>query len=288
MAMGVARGIDVFQPTTPAPQPFKTEKTVSHQTLDFEVDDGAAVVTLRGDDRAYTIDRAAAADIVDVAHRCATDRSIRAVLIRGRGKAFCVGGDIDDFLAEPDLPLTLRELTAQVHTAVSRFMRMPKPVVVAVNGVAAGGGVGLALMGDVVVASQDAYFTLAYTANGLTPDNGASWLLPRLVGLRRAAELILTPRRLSADEALDWGLVTSVVPAKELDDAAMTIVESFASGPTYALGRTKELLRRSFSQPLEGQLEDEAVAIADIVAGHDAREGMGAFRERRAPQFRGD
>lgn len=260
---------------------------MTYESLRSERSEGLATIVLTRDGRPNTLDRTAITELADVAHRCAVDQGIRAVLLTAEGNTFCVGGDLPSFRKEPDLPLAMKQLTTHIHTVISRFVRMPKPVVVGVNGTVGGGGVGLALAGDLSVASVDATFTMAYTASGLTPDAGTSWMLPRLVGLRRAAELTLTKRTLTAQEALEWGLVTRVVPAADLAESAEELARSLAEGPTRAYARAKDLLRRSFTTSLEEQLEDEAVAIAETMATHDAREGLTAFSERRPPRFSG-
>ena len=145
----------------------------------------------------------------------------------------------------------------------------------------------LVLAADLVLASEDARFTMAYTAAGLTPDGSSTFYLPRLVGLRRALELTLTNRRLSAPEALDWGIVNRVLPAESLPEEARALARQLAAGPARAYAAAKRLLQRSLDQSLEAQLEDEAQAIARASATADAREGIRAFLEKRPPQFRG-
>jgi 2-(1,2-epoxy-1,2-dihydrophenyl)acetyl-CoA isomerase len=166
---------------------------------------------------------------------------------------------------------------------MARFARMNKPLVTLVNGPAAGAGVSLAALGDIVLASRAAHFTLAYTAIGLTPDGGSSWLLPRLVGLRRAQELVLTNRRLSADEAADWGLITRAVD--DLEAAGEELIAQLAKGATTALGGARRLLLSSFGATFETQMETEARSIADHSRTPAAREGISAFIEKRPPAF---
>ena len=146
----------------------------------------------------------------------------------------------------------------------------------------------LVLSADLVLASENARFTMAYTAAGLSPDGSSTFYLPRLVGLRRALELTLTNRRLSAQEALDWGIVNRILPAEELQEKALALARQLAAGPALAYAAAKRLLQRSFDQSLETQLEDEAQAIAAASATADAREGIRAFLEKRPPQFRGE
>ena len=178
------------------------------------------------------------------------------------GLAFA-GGDVKDFVDNlPRIGILVKELTTYLHGAVSRLCRADKPVIMAVNGVAAGGGLSFALSGDVVVAAESARFTMAYSRIAATPDGSSSYFLPRLVGLRRALELYLTNRVLSAREALDWGLVTRVVPDAELGAAVGALARELAQGPSRAFGQAKRLFHQSTWESLETQMELEAQAIA--------------------------
>jgi 2-(1,2-epoxy-1,2-dihydrophenyl)acetyl-CoA isomerase len=172
--------------------------------------------------------------------------------------------------------------------AISRFNRMDAPVVIAVNGAAAGAGFSLALAGDFAIAGESVKLTMAYTRAGLTPDGSSTYFLPRLVGPRRARELVLANRTLTAAEALDWGLITRVVPDAEVLDAARALARELAHGPTRAYGLAKRLLDGSLNASLETAMEDEAQAIAAAARTADAREGMRAFIEKRQPTFKGE
>jgi 2-(1,2-epoxy-1,2-dihydrophenyl)acetyl-CoA isomerase len=173
------------------------------------------------------------------------------------------------------------------HAALGRLAALPLPVVCAVNGAAAGGGLGLVWCSDYVVAADDAKFATGFAALGLSGDGGSSWFLPRLVGLRRARELILHNRILTAAEALDWGLVDRVVPLAELEPEAESAVAGLAAGPTVAYGEMRRLLWRSLSADLDDQLTAERDAIVRCGATADAIEGITAFVERRPPKFLG-
>jgi 2-(1,2-epoxy-1,2-dihydrophenyl)acetyl-CoA isomerase len=198
-----------------------------------------------------------------------------------------VGADLRGVQSAEDPGLLVKQLTADLHVAVSRFARMRAPLVVGVQGVAAGGGFSLAISGDVVVAARSATFALAYGAAGLVPDGGSTWLLPRLIGLRRAQELVFLDRRLSAAEAAEWGLVTEVVDDEVLVDRATEVASRLAAGPTLALGQAKTLLRRSFGAELESQLEDESQAIAAAAGSTDGRAGVSGFLAKTPPTFQG-
>ena len=175
-----------------------------------------------------------------------------------------------------------------LHMAISRFVRMDAPLVVAVNGAAGGGGMSFVLAADLVLAAESAKFTMAYTRAGLSPDGGSTFFLPRIVGVRRALELALTNRVLTAREAQEWGLVTRVVPDAALAAEAQTLAAQLAAGATGAFGAAKRLLHHSSSESLETQMELEAQAIAERSRGADAREGIAAFIAKRAPRFGGE
>jgi 2-(1,2-epoxy-1,2-dihydrophenyl)acetyl-CoA isomerase len=170
--------------------------------------------------------------------------------------------------------------------AVSRLMRMAKPLAVLVNGPAAGAGLSLAISGDIVLAARSAHFTAAYGKVGLTPDGGMSWMLPRLVGMRRAQEIIVANRRIPAEEAASIGLVTRVVDDADLSREGAALAAELASSATLAIGGARALLLESHSNGLETQLEREARSIAAAGGTAESREGVAAFLERRAPDFR--
>ncbi len=258
------------------------------ETLDFSIDKGIARIVLNRPKAGNTLNSAMGYDLMQAALQCDEDASIRAVLLSGAGGVFCFGGDLKHFVSEGDRigPL-IKEITTYLHSSISRFSRMQKPLVVAVNGIAAGAGVSLSALGDVVVAGESATFTAAYTAAGLSPDGGSTYLLPRLIGMRRAQELFFTNRTLNAAEAVDWGLITRVVPDADVMAEAEKIVGALAKGPTAAFGTVKTLLTETFTTPLESQMEQEARGIARNAQGADGREGVMAFVEKRSPVFTG-
>jgi len=258
------------------------------ENLELQEAGGVATITLNRPKEANAIHMGLARELVRVATHCDASPSVRAVLLAAKGKLFCAGGDLKSFVdAGQQLPALLKELTMNLHGAISRFTRMRAPVVVSVQGAAAGAGLSLAASGDLVLAAESATFMSAYTAAGVSPDGSSTYFLPRLIGLRRTQELMLTNRRLSAAEALEWGLVTRVVPDGELADEARALAQRLAEGPTRALGRVKELLHESFQGSLETQLERESRGIADMAAGVDGPEGIRAFTEKRKPEFQG-
>jgi 2-(1,2-epoxy-1,2-dihydrophenyl)acetyl-CoA isomerase len=254
----------------------------------FEVKDGVARITLNRPDAANALDLAMGRELMQAAIRCSEDPSIRAVILTGAGKMFSGGGDLKYFEKQGErLPGHLKELAGYLHLAISRFVRMKPPLIAAVNGSAGGAGFSLCLFADLVLAGVSAKFTLAYTRAGLSPDGGSTFFLPRIVGVRRALELALTNRVLSADEAKEWGLVNAVVPDSELQAEAQALAQKLAGGPTLAFGAAKRLMHHSFNESLETQMELEALAIAEQSGMRDAREGIAAFVAKRAPQFTG-
>lgn len=261
---------------------------MSHPAVILEREGAVAIVTLARPDAGNAINRDLALALLGAAITCEQDSSIRSVLLRSTGKLFCGGGDLGDFDSAGDrVGEVLSEVATLLHAAVSTFVRMEKPLVTAVQGFAAGAGFSLAIMGDVAIASEEAKFTLAYSGVGLSPDGGASWLLPRLVGLRKAQELLLLNPRIDAHEALSIGLVTKVVSAEALGASSKDTAERLAAGATRALGRSRALLWGSSEASLDAQLSREARSISKSVLEPDGREGVAAFRERREPNFTG-
>ena len=258
------------------------------KTLIYEVKDHVARITFNRPDAANALNMQMALDLMHASIQAGEDRAVRAVLITGAGKMFSGGGDLKSFAAQGDaLPGHLKETALYLHAAVSRFVRMDAPVIAAVNGAAGGAGLSLCLFADLVLAAESAKFTMAYTRAGLSPDGSSTYFLPRIVGVRRALELALTNRVLTAREAAEWGIVTRVVPDAELLAEADALARQLAAGATRALGTAKRLLHHSFSESLETQMELEAQAIADAARTRDAREGIAAFIAKRKPDFSG-
>jgi 2-(1,2-epoxy-1,2-dihydrophenyl)acetyl-CoA isomerase len=217
------------------------------------------------------------------------DPDVRCVVITGSGRAFCAGGDVKDFVDNLGrIGAHVKELTTYLHGAISRLARSDKPVIMAVNGVAAGGGFSLALSGDLVIAAESAKFTMAYSRIAASPDGSSSYFLPRLIGLRRAMELYFTNRVLTAREAVEWGMVTRAVPDAELASTVGALARELAQGPSKAYGTAKRLFHQSTWESLETQMELEAQGIAACGHTEDFRAGVTSFAEKKpAPTFRG-
>ena len=255
-------------------------------SVQLAVADGVARLTLDRPDAGNALDPELARALAERAAELEARDDVRAVLLGAGGRAFCVGGDLRFMAAaRGDAERAVRALATDFHAALESLARLDAPVVVAVNGVAAGGGMSLAIAGDLVVAAASARFTMAYTAAGLSPDGGATWVLSRLVGVRRAVELMLLNERLDAQRALELGLVNRVVPDDELDAAASALAAQLASGPTRAYGEVKRLLRAAATTSFSEQLVEEATTIGRCAGSPHGREGIAAFLEKRAPRF---
>ncbi len=256
-----------------------------NSTVNFELADGVAMVTLNRPDQANTMNLQFGRDLKAAAARCRTEQGVRAVILTGAGKAFSFGGDLGGMMqgAANGIEEYLRELTLDLHAAIQVFTRLDAPVIAAVNGTAAGAGVGLVAMADLAIAAESAKFSLAYTGVGLTPDGSTSYFLPRTIGRKRALELVLTNRALSAAEALEWGLVNKVVADADLMGETQKLAGRLAAGPLKAFGHAKRLMQSNAS--LEAQLEDESRTIARQAMSAEANEGINAFLGKRKPVF---
>ncbi|RJP25855.1 MAG: hypothetical protein C4529_00225 [Deltaproteobacteria bacterium] len=218
----------------------------------------------------------------------AADPEVRCLVLSGTGKAFSAGGDVESFAAfEDEGPGKFMGLAIGLHALIATIRRAPKPVVAAVNGVAAGAGFSMALACDVAVAAASARFTLGYQNIGLSPDGGMTFFLARAVGAQRAMEMTLFSRVLPAARAAEWGLVQEVLPDADFSAGIDALADRLASGPTLAYARAKELYNRALAQPLEAQLEEERQQISRCAGSLDFREGIRAFLEKRPARFEG-
>jgi 2-(1,2-epoxy-1,2-dihydrophenyl)acetyl-CoA isomerase len=256
-----------------------------------EQDGGLAVITLNRAKALNALDEALAEALLDAMVACDQDPEVRAVMLTGAGAAFCSGGDIRAMAANLDAPGGsggfLKKLTVYFHGAIATMARMRKPVIAAVNGAAAGGGFSLALSCDLLVAAESATFTLAYTKIGVAPDGSSTFFLPRVVGSKRALDLIARNPVLSAAEAKDLGIVAEVFPDPDFAAQARAFAAGLGLEATRALGEAKQLLNMSPGTTLETQMEYERRAISACAGSADFREGIGAFLAKRKPHFKG-
>ncbi len=249
---------------------------------------GVAWLTLNRPNAANTIDAPMAAAFRQTVADLNADESVRALVISGAGKMFCAGGDLQRFAAEAgDAANYVKRLVSDFHAALKMLEDFSAPVITAVHGAAAGAGMGLALTADIVIAAESSRFVMAYTRAGLTPDGGTSWMLPHLIGLRRALELTLLNRTIEAQEALALGLITEIASDADVAVRARAIAEELAAGPTAAYVTSRRLLRRAHANDYAAHLSAEAAAIEHSFRTEDGLEGVRAFSERRAPTFRG-
>ncbi len=210
------------------------------------------------------------------------------MVLTGAGKIFCVGGDISEFASNADaIAPFLARLAGTLHQALSQFAAMNKPMITLVNGTAAGAGLSMAISGDIVLADPEAKFTTTYLGIGVTPDGGMTWLLPRLVGMRAAQEMILTNRRLDATEAESIGFVTRVTASDVLMDEGAELAAQLAQGAVGAMGQARKLLHDSFSSGFASQMDRELSSITAAGNGPEGRDGIDAFLTKRKPDFQG-
>ncbi len=251
------------------------------------IDDAVGTITIDRRERFNSLDVETARALRKAGLRMARDASVRAVVLRGAGGVFCSGADLKDIRgAAPAYGDSFKEILEYIHSTISEIRRAPKPFLAAVDGIAAAGGFGLAMSCDLVLASERASFEWAYSKTGLTGAESSTFMLPRLIGLRRALELMLLNPRLDAARALEYGLITAVVPAAEFDDEVQRVARQLASGPTESIAIAKELLNQAAGMDrLDVHLDRELEQLARIADGGDFAEGIGAFFEKRAPRF---
>lgn len=219
------------------------------------------------------------------------DKGVRCVVITGAGRGFSAGQDLADVAEryKSDAPIELgSHLRDRYHPTISKIRTMEKPVIAAVNGVAAGAGCSLALACDIRIAAESASFIEAFVNVGLVPDSGSTFFLPRLIGISRALEMAITGRKVKADEALQIGLVNKVVPDAELAAETMKLAQQLAALPPRAIGLTKRAMNRAWTVELDDQLEYEAMSQTTAGQTRDHREGVTAFLEKRKPNFTGE
>lgn len=261
---------------------------MTHEFIQVEREQSVVIITLNRPDVLNSFNRGMAREFLSALSDAGADATVRAVLITGAGRGFCAGQDLGEATSEEGRTADLGEIVRSVYTPVVRAIReMEKPVVCAVNGVAAGAGANLALACDVVIAAEDASFIQSFSKIGLVPDTGGTFFLPRLVGPARATALMFLGEKLGAARALEWGMIHDVVPGTVLRDTAVALARHLAAMPTRGLALTKKLLNASFGNDLGAQLalEEEMQRAAGRTA--DYKEGVAAFLEKRKPSYTG-
>lgn len=247
---------------------------------------GVLVLRMNRPEARNALDLETVTALADAVSAAEHDPDVRVVLLAAAGQAFSVGGDLKEAHASGSPGDYLRRITLPFHRAVHTLLTMPKPVVAAVGGVAAGGGFALVLAADLRIASREAWFKLAYPSAGLPCDGGMTYLLPRIVGRARAQEILFTDPKIPADDAARLGIVHRVFPPDAYEDEARAVSRRLAEGPARVLGQTKILLLKGLTADLALHLDDEREAISRAGASPEGREGISAFVEKRAPRFR--
>ena len=252
----------------------------------FEKIDAVGKITLNRPEKYNSIVRKMALSFQNTLANCESDDSIRCILITGEGKAFCAGQDLKEAI-DPQGPEIEQIVREHYNPIIKRIREIEKPVIAAVNGVAAGAGANLALACDIVTATQSAKFIQAFSKIGLIPDSGGTYFLPRLIGLPKATAFMMTGEPVSAEKAEALGMIYAVYEDAEFESKTLELSRSIAAMPTKGLGYTKRLLNQSFNNSLEDQLDLEAATQSLSAHADDHKEGIQAFLEKRTPKFTG-
>lgn len=259
---------------------------MENKSVLLSIENHVGIITLNRPEVGNALNLAMAKELMELAIHCSESNEIRTVIITGAGNKFSVGGDLKSFANEGnEMGAHLKSVTAYLHQAISYFARMNKPVIGAINGVAAGAGMSLACACDIVYASETSKFVMAYNKIGLTPDASGSYFLPRIVGIRRALELMYTNRMLDVNEAYEWGIVNRVVAVEELMHVVYELANQLASGPMEAFGATKKLFYHSLQETLESQMCLETQTLAERASSEEGKEGITAFLEKREADY---
>jgi len=260
---------------------------MSNNSIELKIDNNIAWITLNRPEVFNSFNREMALKLQDTLDACESNDAVRAIVITGSGKAFCAGQDLKE-VTTPELnPGFKKILEEHYNPIISRIRKIEKPIIAAVNGVAAGAGANIALACDVIVASERASFIQAFSKIGLVPDSGGTFFLPRLIGFQKASALMLLGDKISADEAERLGMVFKVFSSEDFNAEVSVLAEKMAQMPTKSLGKIKRLLNQSLTNDLKTQMELESKLQIEAAKGIDYAEGVLAFIEKRKPVFKG-
>lgn len=260
---------------------------MSYENILYNVTGGVATITLNRPQTLNAFTDQMIRETTDAFKQAGRDTAVRCVVITGNGRGFSSGQDLADVQARADVFSIGEHLRHGYHKLIKRMVTLEKPIIGAINGVAAGAGCGVALAADLRIASEKASFMLAFSRVGLVPDSGINWLLPRLIGAARAYEMAITADKISAETALAWGMVNRVTPADTLPEEVAAWAQALAAGPTLAFGLTKRAMFKALSSDLDDALAYEAHLQEIAGRSEDNKEGVQAFLEKRAPHFKG-
>jgi 2-(1,2-epoxy-1,2-dihydrophenyl)acetyl-CoA isomerase len=263
---------------------------MSYRNIEFEISKGVAILRLNRPDALNSFTAEMHGEVREALSGAAEDRAVRAVLLTGNGRGFCAGQDLNDRAVAPGEAMPdLGDSVENYYNPLIRLLTtMEKPVICAVNGVAAGAGANIALACDIVIAARSASFIESFSRLGLIPDSGGTWILPRLVGMARARGLAMLGPKVSAEQAEAWGMIWQVVDDGELMATALGLAEQMATQPTRGFAFTKQALAASAANSLDAQLELEKELMRAAGRTHDYQEGVKAFLEKRQPNYRGE
>jgi len=257
--------------------------------INYEVVDRVARIEFAHGQAANSLDQRMGEALHEAANRAAQDVAsgdVRVVVVSAQGRLFSVGGDLGEFAEADDRGVQVKATAGELHAALAVLRALEVPVVSVINGTAAGGGLGFALAGDIVIAAAETKLVMAYTASGLSPDCGLSWAIPNRLSWPQAMDLALTNRVLTGAEAAAWGLVSRAVPREALDDEVETVVSALSNGAADALASTKRLMREASGRTLVDQLDHESDSISRLIVEPDGVEGLDAFLGKRQPVYR--
>jgi 2-(1,2-epoxy-1,2-dihydrophenyl)acetyl-CoA isomerase len=263
---------------------------MSYNNIEYSVDSGVAILKLNRPDALNSFTAEMHGEVREVLGRAAQDKAVRAVLVTGNGRGFCAGQDLNDRAVSPgeSMPDLGDSVENYYNPLIRLITTMEKPVICAVNGVAAGAGANIALACDIVIAARSASFIESFAKLGLIPDSGGTWHLPRLVGMARAKGLAMLGPKVSAQQALDWGMIWQVVEDEALLETSLELARQMATQPTRGFAFTKQAFAASAANSLDQQLDLERDLMRAAGQTHDYQEGVKAFLEKRTPEYRGE